>query len=342
MAAIRRIESKDLQGKITDIHAHVGIDIKAYAKGEYPYCQSLEGLYYRQALNHVDMSVVFTYATDLYFDLPTLIRHGRMVPAAEPYSEAPYTLENRMVCRELFQFCPELRDRFLPFVIIDPVRKVREQVRALEELAAEYPIYGIKVVPVGCQSPITGLLGEGEAFLGFARKRNLPLLFHVTVHPAEQYSQAADAFRVAERHPDLRFCFAHCIGLDRDFLLRADAAPNIWVDTAALKIQVQAAFEGYAFMAPPEKRFDWNYGDHVVVMRELVERFPDTIVWGSDSPAYSYISRRLQGEGSFIDFRLKGTYEQEKQALDGLSPDFREKAACRNSIAFLFGVSAED
>jgi len=142
---------------------------------------------------------------------------------------------------------------------------------------------------------------------------------------------------VVERHPELRFCLAHCIGFDRRFLEKADALPNVWVDTSALKIQVQAAYENYAFMARPEDRFDWDYGDHTAVMRSLVNRFPDTILWGSDSPAYTFIVRRYQGSGSVIDFNLKGTYEQEKAALDGLPPHLREKVCARNTAAFLFG-----
>jgi predicted TIM-barrel fold metal-dependent hydrolase len=330
-----------LAGRITDVHTHVGISLKAYANSEYPYAQSLEGLYYRQKANGVDFSVVFTYTPELYFDLPILLQESAMVPAVEPPkgASAPYALENRLLYMEIFQFFPELKDRFLPFVSVDPVRKIREQLAALEELAAEHPVYGIKVSPVLCQSKITGLLEEGEALLEFAKRHDLPMLIHVTVAPAEEFSQAADAFRVVERHPELRFCLAHCIGFNRDWLEKADALPNVWVDTSALKIQVQAAYEGQEFMAKPGERFDWDYHDHVSVMKSLVERFPDTILWGSDSPCYSYISRRLQGMGSFHEFKLKGTYEQEKAALDALAPELRRKVASTNTAAFLFGGS---
>jgi hypothetical protein len=198
-----------LAGKLTDVHAHVGISLKAYVSSEYPYAQSLEGLYYRQKANGVDYSVVFTYAPELYFDLPALLRQGRMVPAAEPLSEAPYALENRLLFTEIYRFCPELQDRFLPFVTVDPARKIKEQLEALESLAGEYPVYGVKVAPVACQSKVTGLLGEGEALLRFARRHDLPMLFHVTVDPKEEFSQATDTFQVVERHPELRFCLAH-------------------------------------------------------------------------------------------------------------------------------------
>jgi predicted TIM-barrel fold metal-dependent hydrolase len=335
---IRRLGPGDLAGRVIDIHAHLGLSMKAYALCEYPYCQSIEGLYYRQKASGVDLSVVFPFAPDLYFDLPTLVRKGRMVPARRPLGGAPYEGENRMVFAEVHRFCPEWSDRFLPFVSMDPGRAVKKQLAALRRLAAEYPIYGIKISPVLCQSPVTSLLEGGAALLDFAAELDLPLLLHAAVSPGERYSQVSDAFRVIERRPELRFCLAHCVGLSREFLERADAAPNVWVDTSALKIQVQAAHENQSFMAPPGERFDWDYSDHRVVMRELLSRFPKTIVWGSDSPAYTYIVRRLQGPGVWQDFRLKGTYEEEKAALDALPADLREAAGSRNAIAFLFGT----
>ena len=161
-----------LAGKLTDVHTHVGISLKAYANSEYPYAQSLEGLYYRQKANGVDFSVVFTYTPELYFDLPTLLQESVMAPAEKPPegASAPYALENRLLYKEIFQFFPELQDRFLPFVSVDPVRKIKEQLAALEELAAEHPVYGIKVSPVLCQSRLTGPAGGGGGAAGFRRR----------------------------------------------------------------------------------------------------------------------------------------------------------------------------
>ena len=293
----QRIRAGALPGKVTDVHAHVGISLKAYASSEYPYAQSLEGLYYRQKANGVDYSVVFTYAPELYFDLPALLRQGRMVPAAEAArgASAPYALENRLLFTEIFRFCPELQDRFLPFVTVDPVRKIKEQLAALEEPGRR--VSGLRSQSGAGGLPVQGdgAAGGGGSAAGVRRRHDLPVLFHVTVDPKEEFSQASDTFRVVERHPELRFCLAHCIGFNREFLEKADGLPNVWVDTSALKIQVQAAYEGQTFMAKPEERFDWDYADHVSVMESLVERFPDTILWGSDSPYYAFIVPPLPG-----------------------------------------------
>ncbi|MCX6030351.1 MAG: amidohydrolase family protein [Chloroflexi bacterium] len=332
----KHIRHADLIGKTIDIHSHVGIQIREAAQTSFPYCSSVEDLAYRQKANGVDVSVVFPTNPAFFFDLPLLIETGRAMPAARPISVAPYERENRLLLTDVFRFCPEHSHRFLPFISVDPGRKVKEQITILRELEQEFPIYGVKIAPVACQTKVTELLGEGEAFFEFFAARNWPILFHVAVSQGEAFSQAADTLRVIERHPELRYCLAHCIGFHREFLKRADALPNVWVDTSALKIQVELAHQDSPLMALPPHRFECDFSDHVKVMRALVERFPKTIIWGSDAPYHSYITRRLQGEGIYAEFRLKGTYEQEKAALDALTPA-QQTQSNANALAFLFG-----
>jgi predicted TIM-barrel fold metal-dependent hydrolase len=326
----------DLLGKIIDIHSHAGIQIREAAQISFPYCASIEDLAYRQKANGVDVSVVFPTGPDLFFDLPILIETGRKVLAAHPFSRAPYERENRLLLTDVFRFCPEHSGRFLPFVSVDPARLVQEQIAILRELEAEFPIYGVKIAPVSTQTSVMELLGPGEAFFDYFAGRNWPILFHVAVSQGEEYSQAADTLTVIERHPELRYCLAHCIGFHREFLERADALPNVWVDTSALKIQAELAYQDSPLMALPPDRIDIDFSNHVEIMQALVERFPKTIIWGTDSPYHSYITRRLQGEGVYAEFRLKGTYEQEKAALDALTPAQRAQNNA-NALAFLFG-----
>ena len=332
----KHLRRADLVGKTIDIHSHAGIQIREAAQISFPYCASVEDLAYRQQANGVDAAVVFPTGPDLFFDLPAFIETGRRVPTAHPISRAPYERENRLLLTDVFRFCPEHSSRFLPFVSVDPGRLVDEQIAILRELEEEFPIYGVKIAPVATQTKVTELLGAGEAFFEFFAARNWPILFHVAVSQGEEFSQAADTFRVIERHPELRYCLAHCIGFHREFLERADARPNVWVDTAALKIQVELAYQDSPLMALPPERLDADFSDHVQVMRTLVERFPKTIIWGTDAPYHSYITRRLQGAGVYAEFRLKGTYEQEVAALDALTPAQRAQNNA-NALAFLFG-----
>ena len=332
----KHIKRQDLIGKVLDVHAHAGISIKAFAETGFPYCSSIEDLFYRQNSNGVDCSVVFPIAPELFFDLTHYAETGKLIPAARPISPAPFVQENRILLNDVFRFCSERANHFLPFVSVDPGRKIQEQMASLRELELEFPIYGLKINPIACQTKVTKLLEEGKAFLEFAHERNWPILFHVTSDPDEEFSGAEDTFRVIEKRPNLRYCLAHCIGLHRGYLDRANALPNVWVDTSALKIQVQLAYENSPVMAARPDRIECDCSDHLKVMQALVERYPRTIVWGSDAPYHSYIAHRLQADGYYYDFRLKGTYEQEKAALDVLLPEQREQLGL-NALQFVFG-----
>lgn len=332
----QRLTRADLAGKTIDGHSHAGVSIKAYAANEYPYAQTIEGLRFQQRTGPVDVNVVFPFTADLFFE-PSEFPTGLLTPAAKPLSPVPYAAENRMLLREVYEYCPELRQHFLPFISLDPARRVAEQVKALRELAATYPIYGIKVHPVGCQSHATELLGRGAPLLDLAEEFNWPLLFHVTTIPGDEYSQADDVFKVVERRPRLRFCLAHCLLFRREQLERAHAAPNVWVDTAALKIQVDVMRPMIGGEFPAAWFIDTDYSDHRQVIRSLCELYPDTIIWGSDSPAYSWICRRKQGADIYQEFRLKGQYADEVAALEALPAPLRQKAGNNNVLDFIWG-----
>ncbi len=329
---------RNLKNKIIDCHSHAGVSIKAYMNMEYPYACTIEGIAFSQELYGIDINVVFPFSPDLFFD-PSYLKTGICKPAKNPLSEAPYTVENELLLKEVYEFCPELKERFLPFISVDPVRSVSKQMKKILELEKKYKIFGIKIVAVVCQSSILGLLKEGRVFLDYAKERNFPFLFHTTVHPEENFSHAKLCFKVIEKNPDIRFCLAHCIGFDKNYLELADKAENVWVDTSALKIQVQLTKENHPIAAPAETRFDADYSDHKKVLKALVEAFPETIIWGTDTPAYSYIARRKQGTGksSYVEMRLKGTYRDEVEALRSLSANLIKKIANQNSLKFLFG-----
>ncbi|NLE67474.1 MAG: hypothetical protein GX608_08650, partial [Lentisphaerae bacterium] len=114
--------ARDLKGKTIDIHSHVGVSLKHYAKGEYPYAETLEGLYYKQLSGGIDVNVVFPFTMELFCDFHRLVDTGELVEDAAPLSPVPYELENRHLLRELYEHCPELTDRFLPFFCFDPGR----------------------------------------------------------------------------------------------------------------------------------------------------------------------------------------------------------------------------
>ena len=275
-----------------DAHSHIGIALREAAQINFPYCSSAEDLAYRQKANGVDFGVVFPIAPALHYDLPTLIETGELLPAARPISRVPYERENRLLLTDVYRFCPEHSHRFLPFISVDPGRLIDEQIASLAELEQEFPIYGVKIHPLMAQSKALALLDVGAPLLEFFAARNWPILFHASTDPTDPFSQAADILVVAERHPELRFCLAHCIGCHRESLERAAALPNVYVDTAALKIQVEL------FRTHEGRRQTcriWRLQRSRRVFQELVERYPTTMLWASDSPYHSYITRRAPG-----------------------------------------------
>lgn len=319
-----------------DIHSHAGISLKAYACREYPYAATIEELAAFQRLGGIDVNVVFPFTADLHFD-PVLLSRGEAVPARFPLSAVPYGVENELLLMETYDFCPETSHRFLPFISMDPCRQIAGQIKAVQALADRYPIYGVKINPVLCQSPVSGLLKEGRALMELIEARGWPVLLHVATAREEAFSNAEMTLDVVEAFPRTRFCLAHCIGFHQDYLRRAADLPQVWVDTAALKIQVQLAYENSPLMPSPAERIEADYADHRAVLRALVAQFPDQMIWGSDAPAYAYICRRKQAEGVFTEFRLKGSYQDEVAALDALAPEEQERTANKNSLDFLFG-----
>lgn len=334
----KRLTRSDLTGKVIDVHTHIGIDLGLYANESFPFAQSAEDLAYRLDACGVDAAVAFAFGTTLFFD-PYALKKGLSRPAPRPISPVPFEIENRMVCKQAFEFCPALSGRILPGLCIDPRREVAGQVRVARTLLEQYPVYALKVIPITLQVGVKNLLTYGKAWLEFAAEHNLPFVVHSTVAKGDRWSQVSDALKVAERHPDVRFCLAHLAGADRVHLARAAELPNVWVDTSALKIQVQVVRENSPLMARGARRFPADYSDHRKVLRALMEAYPDRILWGSDSPAYSYMTDRRDSTGRFVRFRLRGTYEDEKAALDALPPQLRARAACSNTLDFLFGRS---
>jgi len=319
---------------VIDGHTHVGISVAGYFSGNYPYCQSVESLLYRMDANGVDCAVSFPLGPCSFFDTRRFLKDQRRVPASPRLGPAPYAWENRALCDEVHGKVVAASTRILPFACIDPGRFVRAQVTALEALMDEYPVYGLKVVGVSIQSSHRHLKGKGEAFMRLAEERNLPILLHSTSYGGDRYSHNRINLDVARSFPNVRFCLAHCLGFDRVDLDEAAALPNVWVDSAAMKIQI----EPEEIVAPPERRFDSDYSDYRRVFRDLVQAYPDTMIWGSDSPAYTYIEKRRYPDGSTVDFVLRGTYEQERQALDVLSRAQQQRTANRNPREFLFGI----
>jgi predicted TIM-barrel fold metal-dependent hydrolase len=308
---------------ILDCHNHIGVELGNYMAGNYPYGQDLPTLVNLDPAGRVDRWVLFPHCMNLSFTLESM-RDGELKPGG--IESVPYALENRRMLHEIHDLFPDLAPRIIPFVILDPLRKTQEQVAVLRELREQYPIYGLKIQATVIQSDVTALLREGRCFLEFAAEFNLPFVIHTSYLPSDIWSQSSDILKVAEATPEVRFNLAHSCRYERVCLDRIAELPNTWFDCSAHRIHVEAVQRGLPIVAPEAERFPANYDDPTAVLLALAEAYPDKLLWGSDSPAQSWVSG---------DIDLLSTYTEELDCILALPDDLRQKAACDNILDWL-------
>lgn len=306
-----------------DNHVHIGVDPLFYANGWSPYALDVPRLFNETEHTGIDRWVVFPFVSYLGLDMAAM-RRGEIKPAAD--TEVPYGFENRRLMEEIARQEAENRQKLLPFLMADPGRQQAAQVREWEILTREHRAYGIKIQATIIQAPITALLDAGAVLLDFAAERDLPLLIHSSIAPADAWSQCADILRVAEARPEVRFVLAHSCRFHRESLDRVAALPNTWFDCSAHRIHCDCAVRGLPTVAVPGERFDSDYTSPARVLQDLAAAYPDKLIWGSDAPFYSYEDAAIQ---------LRSTYRQEVDALESLPAEHRERAATRNTLAWL-------
>lgn len=306
-----------------DNHVHIGVDPLFYVNGWSPYALDVPRLLAEGKNTGIDRWIVFPFVSYLGLDLAAM-RRNEIKVAAE--AEIPYRFENRRLMEEIGRQEPAARQRLLPFLMADPERQPEAQVREWETLTREHRAYGIKIQATIIQSHITALLKEGSVMLDFAAERNLPFLIHSSIAPDDEWSQCADILRVAEARPDMRFLLAHSCRFHRPSLDRVAELPNTWFDCSAHIIHCDCAVRGLPTVAEPAERFDSDYTSPIRVLQDLAAAYPDKLIWGSDAPFYSYEDAGIQ---------LRSTYRAEVDVLESLPPVHLERAAHRNTLAWL-------
>lgn len=306
-----------------DNHVHLGVDPLFYVNGWSPYALDVPRLLGEVEGTSIDRWIVFPFVSYLGLDLAAM-RRGAIQPAAE--TEVPYSFENRRLLEEIARQEEENRKKILPFLMADPGRQQEAQVRTWEAVIREHRIYGIKIQATIIQSPITALLDEGAVMLDFAAKHNLPLLIHSSIASNDEWSQCRDILRVAEARPEVRFVLAHSCRFHRPSLERIAEMPNTWFDCSAHIIHCECAVRGLPAVAVASERFDSDYTSPARVLQDLASAYPDKLIWGSDAPFYSYEDVTIQ---------LRSSYRAEVDVLESLPPDKLERAACRNTQAWL-------
>lgn len=310
-----------------DCHNHVGIELFHYFTDSFPYCQHLTHMTDEGRRLGVDRWIVFPFVSNLGLDLHALQR-GEI--ADGPSKNVPYAFENRRLLHEIYELFPEDGKDTIPFVMFDPARNISGQVEALRALREEYPFAGLKTQTTITRSPITHLKDQAKVFLELAAEWDLPMLIHSSVLESDIWAQARDILDIVEAHPEVRFCLAHSLRFDREQLDRLAALPNAWFDCSAHRIHCDLAVMDSPSVAPASRRFESDYTQSGQVLRDLAEAYPDKLMWGSDSPFYSYVARH---DGKTLS--LLSTYEQEVADLRSVPQPLQKKIAETNTLNFL-------
>ena len=313
---------------LIDCHNHLGVELGAYLRGEFPYAQHLETLVREGQAHGIERFIVFPMVSNFAMNLAAL-RRGE-ISLEGSLESVPYAFENRRMLREIYEFFPEEGRAAIPFAFFDPFRKVQAQIDELGRLKRDYIICGLKTQTTMLQSPITSLREEGRAFLDLAREWDVPLLIHSSVLPSDIWAQAQDIVDIAEQNPDVRFNAAHSCRFDHQQLHRIAALPNIWFDCSAHVIHCALAAKNSPVVAPIERRFQSDYNDAGQVLRDLANAFPEKLMWGSDSPYYSFVANV---EGKL--FSLLSSYAEEADALHRLPESLKQRVAGDNICAWL-------
>lgn len=307
-----------------DNHVHIGVDPLFYYQGWSPYCLDLIRLMEEAGQSGIDAWIVFPFVSYLALDQHAL--RNQVVELSRSHPEVPYSFENRRLCDEIMRSPESWRSRFWPFLMADPSRLPREQVKEWKRLPKDYPVYGIKIQATIIKSPILALLEEGACMLDYAEEHNLPFLIHSSINPNDVWSQCSDILKVAEARPGIRFLLAHSCRFHEPSLKRIAELPNTWFDCSAHIIHCQCAVRNLPTVAVPKERFSTDYTSPQTVLRDLAEAYPDKLIWGSDAPFYSYEDQNIQ---------LRCSYAEEISCLNSLPEHLLERVAHRNTLAWL-------
>lgn len=319
---------------VIDVHTHVGISPKFFYQYGYPYALSVEDLVIRMNQLGIDYSVTFPFVDSAFYVNDS---SSSEIETTTQYCNFPYELENRNMLNEINEIFPEYTGRILPFLMFDPSREAGKQADFMEDISEKYAVYGIKTASTYIQAFVNDLEGKGRPILEFARRKDLPIIFHSSVHPEDPWASASDIVGLAERNPDIRICIAHSARFLEPVLQKAAGLDNCFVDFSAFIIHCKLAVQDSPSIATKDLRFKADYNDPLSVMAKMAETYSDTMLWGSDTPFNYWVQKYYTGDGKLVEDRLDCGYSEETDLLYGLPVSIKTQIAYKNNLRFLFG-----
>ena len=116
----------------------------------------------------------------------------------------------------------------------------------------------------------------------------------------------------------------------------ADSLDNCYVDLSAFHIHCDLVNMKHMAVASEGERFPGDYGRPMEVMEALSQAYPQTICWGTDTPAYYFISHWRDNKGETHHVDLRCGWDTEARALRTLPQSTIIQIARTNPLNLLF------
>ena len=202
-------------------------------------------------------------------------------------------------------------------------------------LHEKYGLNGLKTVTTYIKAFVKDFQKPDNHIRKFAIKNKLPMTFHTSVIDTDPWANVFDVLDIVAANPELNFALAHSARFAKKALDKADALPNCFIDISAFKIHCDLAVKNSPVVASLNDRFDADFANPSDVLQKLAETYPDTIIWGTDTPYHYFAQKHIDAEGNLVDVKLKASYKDEIKILKALPIELQKKISYSNTMKFL-------
>lgn len=297
-----------------DAHTHIGYASNGFISDKYPYCQDAYDLYTKLNDNGFDYAITFPFPNYSFKEANNDL--------------IPYYAENKRLIEESRLF----DNKFLPFAGLSINYAIDLQIEKLSQMVNSGQLFGLKYYADADFRTIAEFLELGKDFILFAVNNDLPITFHCSESAAygrSKYSNPFDMIELAKQYPQLRIAIAHMAHFNEKVYRRVadEKIQNVYFDTSPfLHLCHIRAINNVA------DSMCFEYSKPKQVLSEMLTRFPNRIMWGSDAP-YNFTCNINNSTHSkdFKQFSLIKNLE----VLNSLSIEQQKQLTEKNILTFL-------
>ena len=260
---------------IVDIHTHAGgMDLFEFFSISTSCAQSVSDIILKAEINDINQIVVFPMPAVPYYNIKKILDSQIWIPSG--LEDFPYCISNQVLLNEIRECNTE---KVLPFLIIDPIEKISEQIDFLTHQIDEGFVYGLELHTRATRSKATDLVNS--PFVDLLKHYNLPIIIHSS--PTPPSTSARYILDLAKKHPEIRISIAHLAAFDISILSALNEIPNLFVDCAPL-LQLCQEAEQKITNSESKQLFTTDYSDPARVLIDLNNFIPGKLLWGTDEP----------------------------------------------------------